>query len=207
MRKTIKRAKNKLRYKFKTKRKIHGGDIRTDYYHFSSRPLNKEDFKNINNSFINNNLNKSNFNNNNNNNNKNNSNNSEFSFSEMSSGLKPGGLWLSKGKDWEEYAEYKYAYKVSFNDANMLILDTFDKIKDFTDTYKIVTNNEYYAPINWRKVAREKDGVIFDNYKEIKRELLKSFHPMYSWFMAVDINSACTWRPNKTITEWEQIEE
>lgn len=202
MRKSIKR----FRYKNKTIKKIRGGAIRTGYYHYSHTKLDKNDFKNISNNFIKQNLTKDNFNYNNNNiNQKNNIQNK--TFSEMLTGMKPGGLWLSKGNEWAETSAFKggkYIYEVSIDDSNMIILDTIDKVKDFTDKYKIDINS-FFIIINWKKVAREYDGIIFDNYNKIKKEILKEINPKYMWFSTVDINSACTWRPIKTIIKWIPI--
>lgn len=202
MRKTIRR--NKL--KNKTIRKRRGGAILSGYYHYSNKPISSARFKNISNQFIKKNLTEGNFNSEGNNNNNNGNNNG---FSEMKMGMKPGGLWLSKGDEWAKASAFygaNYVYKATIDDTNMLKLDTIDKIKKFTETYRItIKNNPYFAPINWKKVAREYDGVIFDNYNEIKKDILKGFNPQYMWFSTLDINSACTWRPNKTIVGWERV--
>ena len=58
--------------------------------------------------------------------------------------------------------------------------------------------------INWKKVAQDYDGVIFDNYHNIKysNQLMT---PKYTWYDTIDINSACIWRPNSVITSWEEV--
>ncbi len=183
-----------------TRRKI-GGNLR-EYYHYSDVLVDKSNLKNISNGFLKMNIK---FNNENNNNNNNNNNDDEI-FREMIYGMKPGGLWLSKDTEWANFTNINnnstYLYKVTIDDSNMLILDSIDKVEKFTKEYKIPNG----IKIDWEKVAREYDGVIFDNYHNIKKILLKRLNSQYMWFLSVDINSACTWRPNKTVKEWELAE-
>jgi hypothetical protein len=195
-----KKYKNKRRT-LKTKK---GGALR-EYYHYSNTSLNESNFKNISNEFLKTNL-KFNFESNELANNNIPPNNT--TFKEMTYGMKPGGLWLSKDTEWGNFMElegHTYLYKAIIDDSNMLILDTVDKVKDFTEKYRVKTGNMFYVIINWKAVAREYDGVIFDNYNSTKINLMKNFSPQYIWFLGVDINSACTWRPNKTVKEWKLI--
>ena len=46
---------------------------------------------------------------------------------------------------------------------------------------------------------------IDDNYgmDEFIRKEIKKFVMEYAWFSAIDVNSACIWRPSKVIINWE----
>lgn len=111
--------------------------------------------------------------------------------------FKPFGLWLSKNDEWKRWCKnedfmcnrIKYKYEFSIDFTNILIIATFDDLKQFYNEYNVDRN------INWHKVVEKYDGILFDNYKKIKYELYTSQEPLsqYLFYCAVDVSSVCVW--------------
>lgn len=126
---------------------------------------------------------------------------------------KPNGLWVSVDSDYgwphwcqdqdcsatdveqEEDAVYRegpgleHKYDVTFKaDANILVMDSPQKLIDFTETYKIVgkeiRQNDPY--INWKIVKAYYDGILISPYH-------RSMRYKYMWYYGFDCASGCIW--------------
>jgi hypothetical protein len=117
--------------------------------------------------------------------------------------FKPSGLWLSDEKDYgwkkwctdEGFGSTNIETKFLVNTNRVLILDTNEKIIKFdeeyskkysptdTDFYKMITK---ITKIDWRRVAREYDGIIIAPYsRKLRTELF--------WYNPWDCASGCIW--------------
>ncbi len=114
--------------------------------------------------------------------------------------FKPHGLWVSDKSSeycWEWWCRnegfrlrdlrYKTLIKLKDN-ANILILDSIEKIRDFTDEF--IDEKFFYKyrneQLNWQSVAKKYDGVIITPYQwDLRYEL--------SWYYAWDCASGCIW--------------
>jgi hypothetical protein len=112
---------------------------------------------------------------------------------------KPSGLWYQINSSWIRYCNkenkeretYNYKkfrdigkYNIMLNNidmSNMIILDTKDKVFEFTNKYEIPNN--YYV-INWIDVAKDYTGIEIPNYQNVK---------WFKWMSSWDINSGCIW--------------
>jgi hypothetical protein len=116
--------------------------------------------------------------------------------------LKPSGLWYAVGSSWIDWcigAEFnglgKYIYEIELNKkANILLIDTKDKIFEFGNKYK---NTKYpYAKFNstiidWERVKEDYDGIEVSPYfydLRLAYDLL--------WYYGWDVPSGCLWKAN-----------
>ena len=115
---------------------------------------------------------------------------------------KPNGFWYGFGESWMYFARtemrgtdfdleiHPYHYEVHLkSDANILVLDTLEKVDKFIAKYG---NGEY---INWLAVVEQSDyqGIEFPNYYDLN---LRELRPKkYSWLYSWDIDSGCVWDP------------
>ncbi len=109
---------------------------------------------------------------------------------------KPIGLWFSKNDEWSIFNEdtglfaYNHKYNLNLDFSNILVIDTFEKLKNFHNKYSYLrwegTNIEF---IKWAELYDIYDGIYFDNYYEIKNSLM--FDNKYIWFYTIDVNSGC----------------
>ena len=138
-------------------------------YHFTKKPLHYEDIKKIKQNKFN---------------------------------LKPAGLWLSKENEWldfclEEGFHYSkqdiiYKYNVQFNQNRMCIINTIQKVKELNEKYNFTFFNKKFY-INWDEMSKDYDGIIFDNYKEIRQIIIKDSIDNNLWFLGIDVNCAVIW--------------
>jgi len=130
---------------------------------------------------------------------------------------KPLGLWLSESTKWMSWMksempewvdDVKNIYKVSIKrKSNILTISSLKEMEEFTEKYGV---NSY---IDWKKVCKEYDGIIFKNYEKNRTEIfsiqdyevLKKYIDKYYWYYAVDISSACIFRPSKVVSKFELI--
>ncbi len=123
--------------------------------------------------------------------------------------LKPKGLWLSEDDAWQSWCAYSdycnvgklLKYEATVHISKLLIIDSVDSLNRFQKKYGTKSG------INWEKVAHDYPGIYFTNYDEVKYQTLSGFSTDYAtyWFQAVDLNSACVWRPSEVITKFELI--
>ncbi len=118
---------------------------------------------------------------------------------------KPTGLWLSCNNEWKEFVDnsgmkelelfdINYEYEVEIDDSKLLKINTYEDLMEFINKYKI--NKEII--FDWTEVKKDYDGIIFNNYRNIKYKLLSDKN-MILWYYAIDINCACIWRPTKVV--------
>lgn len=114
---------------------------------------------------------------------------------------KPNGFWYGFGESWMNFARTEmagtdfdlkntpYHYEVHLKSgANILVLDTFEKVEAFTNQYKAA---KY---INWSDVERSGyQGIEFPNYYDLNLRELKG---KYFWLYSFDIDSGCVWDPS-----------
>lgn len=121
--------------------------------------------------------------------------------------FKPTGLWLSEGNAWKEWCEEEgfvtcnmntcYIYKAKLNMSTIKCIATYDDFVKFEEIYQ----GKY--GINWSKVAKDYDGICFQNYYEVKSEYMsKSQSAKSIWILGIDVNSVCVWNPTHVITQW-----
>jgi hypothetical protein len=133
--------------------------------------------------------------------------------------FKPFGFWISKNSEWETWLNenfegvstwgYKYKYKITFRrNINVLKILTFDDMKKFTEKYGVkYKGKNKYMSANWKKVCEDYDGIFFENYDKIRSYLWKNeLIDIYSWYLSLDVNSACIFRPSEVISKITQVE-
>ncbi|MDR1111127.1 MAG: hypothetical protein LBP92_10660 [Deltaproteobacteria bacterium] len=106
--------------------------------------------------------------------------------------LKPRGLWLSKGSDWELWCvkqEYglnrlNVCNKVKINMKNILLIKDKDQLIDFSNEFKL-EEEIFITNINWKNVRKIYDGIYID--------LCHCIFDAYFWFCYWDVPSACIW--------------
>jgi hypothetical protein len=117
---------------------------------------------------------------------------------------KPNGLWLSYNDEWEimmsnlqsRYGTY-LIYKVTFKkDINLCLIDSPESLEKFNKKYKDKKlSGEFFHYIDWNKVAKDYDGIKIINYHKLR------YLDYNTWFLNVDINSICIWRPSKVVSK------
>ena len=124
------------------------------------------------------------------------------------------GLWLSVEHkdafiDWRDWCEtencephrLKFKHIVSLKDtANILLLDSIEKMRRFTNKYKSEKEWETSGTrIDWEVVCRAYGGLIITPY----------FHSLrleadFFWYYTFDCSSGCIW-DLRTINSFESI--
>ena len=122
--------------------------------------------------------------------------------------FKPNGLWYSIGNKWVEWMEMEdfgkiccYLYVIepteytTLNkpDKNkVLLIDTIDKVIQFSKKYKKQNNYEHVL-INWKEVAKDFGGIEFNPYFSfVDHKKLKNI----LWYTTLDVPSGCIWNKN-----------
>lgn len=113
--------------------------------------------------------------------------------------FKPTDIWLSKDNEWENWRNrerfslssltYKYQFTINMN--NILIINTFDDLKDLIKEYALES-----IGLDWELISENYDGILFDNYYDIKEQLFKNIHLnfiKFSFYLLIDVSSACIW--------------
>lgn len=111
---------------------------------------------------------------------------------------KPEGLWVSVDSEYGWHAHCRdadffpegltYGYKVQLKaNANILVIDTAQKLIDFTEKYKEIKDRPVWAAtISWDTVYCLYDGILISPYHYQIR--LK-----YDWYYGFDCASGCIW--------------
>ena len=121
--------------------------------------------------------------------------------------FKPDGLWLSVDDAWLQWSrenEMTWADGPGFlvtlrGDANLLVLDTPERMRDFTRAYR------HHDPllkgwIEWKPVVAAFDGILLNPYDNELR-----WDPDLRWCNPWDCASACIWNL-QAIAAVEQLE-
>ena len=132
--------------------------------------------------------------------------------------MKPSGFWLSKNSEWEEWLNenfessstwgYNYKYKITLRkNINILKISTFEDLEIFNEKYGIIYKNTgHYFSADWKKVCDEYDGIFFENYEKIREYLWKNdLTDIYTWYLSLDVTSACIFRPSLVISKLIQV--
>ncbi len=109
--------------------------------------------------------------------------------------MKPEGLWLSVGKAWQEWCEgeefslgnleRRYSIKLS-SSARLLRLTTEESIRAFSDKYGQESKHTGSLYVDWRRLARQWQGIIISPYQwECRLDLF--------WYYGWDCASGCVW--------------
>jgi hypothetical protein len=112
---------------------------------------------------------------------------------------KPVGFWLSvPGEaDWKDWCEgesfnlegLKHVYEVTLKpDANVLVVDTLEKLDAFHTLYALKDPFEYRA-VDWSVLKRIHDGIIIAPYQYERRLTL-------GWYYTWDCASGVIWNLN-----------
>lgn len=125
--------------------------------------------------------------------------------------IKSNGLWLSEGDDWLKWCESEgfytcdldncYIYGASINKSSLIVISSLSDL----DALHLKYQNKSSGYIDWKKVAEDYDGICFENYFSVKQESFMKSDFSKTWFLAIDVNSACIWNPTKVIECWSMI--
>jgi hypothetical protein len=144
---------------------------------------------------------------------------------------KPCGFWLSYNDEWLDWCKDQgfytfnkdsyYRYEYSLKDAHLYKLSSIYDLYSFQDRYSL--GQDFSIRIDWKKVALEYDGLVINNFSQIRDSLMNggSLEHLYSalkckdisdmevqikkkrdyfdylWFTMFDISCACVWNVNK----------
>ena len=111
---------------------------------------------------------------------------------------KPTGFWLSKNNEWYDWCinngcstfntNNYFKHKIKFkDDIRLYICDSLDSFYSLVKNY----NND------WIDLSEEYDGIVFDNYNEIKKKLILNPECPFIWFFGIDVNCCVVWNTNK----------
>jgi len=120
-------------------------------------------------------------------------------------GFKPVGFWYSGNDEWLEWCrsemphwEGQHRYLVDVSKANVLMLDTAHKVKQFHRAYSDEKGPKSMSLtlIDWVKVEQDYDGVEIIPYQPSLRLDRDVF-----WYYGWDVASGCVWNLDKvTVT-------
>ncbi len=124
--------------------------------------------------------------------------------------LKPKGFWVSEEDAWRSWCSYsefcnlsKYRkYEVTVDVSKLYVVDTVDSLNRLVRNYG---KRGMYDGMDWTKLAEDYAGIYFTNYESVKKSV--GNNPRMYWFLAVDIDSACIWRPSEAITSLVEVAE
>lgn len=127
--------------------------------------------------------------------------------------LKPKGLWLSRGTDWYDWCiensfstcrlDNCYIYEVDIDKKDIITISSITDLDKFNNEYSKKIGSFYR--IDWKKVSEKYDGISFENYKETKEKVSVHEYMKNLWYLGIDVNSVCLWRPSKNIKEWKKV--
>jgi hypothetical protein len=136
-------------------------------------------------------------------------NNSDFRVNKLSTN-KPDGFWLSYNNAWMEWCEGAefytcdpddfYSYDFTFTpDAKLLIIDSTKDLMKFVEEFQDqeFQDQEFqeheFRKVKWNEVVGMYDGIVFLNYGQIKKDLMKNRVPLQLiiFYLGIDCSSAC----------------
>lgn len=111
---------------------------------------------------------------------------------------KPKGFWYSCEHEWLNWVriempdrEEEHYYDVQLDYSKILIIDTFDKFKEFDTKYGVTQSSSYGDRyINWKKVSQDYSGIEICPYQYRAKN---SMYLEYTWYITWDIASGCIW--------------
>lgn len=114
---------------------------------------------------------------------------------------KPTGLWYGIGSSWINFVlreqmlggeEKIYVYEVAVAPGKLLVLDTEQKVLDFTQEYGAVDvhsdDDEATEQIRWDKVGSHYGGIEIAPYQDELRMDQRT-----GWYYSWDVASGCIW--------------
>jgi len=119
----------------------------------------------------------------------------KFKTRKLRSDFKPTGLWLSCNDNWILFIarKYKYEYNFKIDQSKLIIIKTYNDVKEFTEKYSVKSGR--WIVIDWNKVKKDYSGIFIKNANINK-------YPMkdeYLWYEMIDICSACIWNKDAII--------
>lgn len=107
---------------------------------------------------------------------------------------KPKGIWGSYNDEWINWCNENgfatfdtsnyYLYEIKIKpEAKILIIDSLKRYLEVLG---------YGDKLDWNKVSKDYDGVIFLNYQEIKKDMYKS-NLFDTLICTLDISCCCIW--------------
>lgn len=118
--------------------------------------------------------------------------------------MKPFGLYFAKDDEWLNFLheeddplleDKEYLHRIIFSkDTNFYKISNFKELSSFDFKYR--KNGETH--IDWLKVKEDYDGIIMENYYQLKLSLDHSPSSNYPiWFTSFDVNGGCIWNYKK----------
>ena len=121
---------------------------------------------------------------------------------EKSPSDKPNGLWYAIGNEWVNWVrgnnsewESDNLHKIEIGEG-ILILDTENKIEDFSHTYGLTFSEYYNTSIIHDSIDYIKWGDVSKIYNGIEIIKPRSYSNYYRWLPSWDISSGCVWNKN-----------
>lgn len=116
---------------------------------------------------------------------------------------KPSGLWYSVGTAWFDWAKdnlwdesqsahKRILYKLKIDKTNILVLNNYKAIIDFTKTY-ITCNNLPLKTIIWPLVAEKYAGIELNPYDRYYRYDTPCPEVDLFWLYGWDVSSGVIW--------------
>ena len=117
---------------------------------------------------------------------------------------KPEGIWLSIGEEWKKWCLMEdYCLEQLYTQNEIKIIDmskiieinTKEEVDNFIYEYEDITiRKKIYTFIDWSIVMRKYDGIIINNFYELKFSNVL-YDENYMWLYSWDVPSACIWNP------------
>ncbi len=123
--------------------------------------------------------------------------------------MKPNGLWLSEEDSWKEWCNESCMfnlskarkYEATIDLSKLYVVDSIESLNALQKDYFDADN----FGINWAEVSKKYAGIQFTNYDAVKSEYMKKITPESIWFMGVDIDSVCIWRPSEVVLTFTEV--
>lgn len=106
---------------------------------------------------------------------------------------KPNGFWYALGDEWgqylkthdkERYTSYDYIASIDIDYADILKINSSQKLEDFHKNYSVKRN--FNPAIDWKKVSEDYKGIEIIPYRP-------EFRHIYLWYNVWDLASGCIW--------------
>lgn len=117
------------------------------------------------------------------------------SYTQITSSLKPQGLWYGINNDWIDWCQSeqpdwikKNKFNLEVETANLLKITNQTELRKFCNKYK--NNHPIINNIEWNKVAEDYYGIEITNYHKMK---YRFYDFQNIWFYGWDVDSGCIW--------------